>query len=116
MVGMGLERLWSPFQPNHSAVLCPAGDPWVQLPSCCVLHRCCHMLRATWASCVSEGSHERAGGCDKAPACGGVSTALLHHPSSCWSRFHFLPGPAQRGSVLFNSCCTPSCFVMKGAL
>lgn len=64
------------------------------LPSRRVSHRCRHVQPATWASCVSEGSRERAGGCDKAPACGGVSTALLRRPSSCRSRFHFLPVPA----------------------
>lgn len=84
MLCCGQGPLFSPRSPQGSS----------PLPSRCVSLRCRHVQPATWASCVSEGSRERAGGCDKAPACGGVSTALLRGPSSCRSRFHFLPVPA----------------------
>lgn len=84
MLCFGQAQLFSPSVPQGSS----------PLPNRRVSRRCRHVQPATWASCVSEGSRERAGGCDKAPACGGVSTALLRGPSSCRSRFHFLPVPA----------------------
>lgn len=85
----GQGQLSSPSLPQGRPVGCSR-----PLHNCCVSHRCCHVQPATWTPCVSEGSWECAGGCDKAPARGGVRTALLRGPSSCRSRFHFLPVPA----------------------